>query len=153
MSLTSPYMSLMPPFGACLLVTVDTSEAALELPGLGWTMQAVQAIASTISDVIGAPDGLTPEPATPDAKLQGATADVPALAAAAPALAAVAIKPAVHVTSEEMDSLACMAADWLSLLARGPEGTGACQAATAGLATAVILCCSTRCCPFIAPTP
>lgn len=113
----------------------------MELSGLVWTVQAVQAIASTISDVIGAPDGVTVQPTSTDAKLQGSAAAVPASAAGN--------NPAVHVTDEETDYFACMAADWLSLLARGPEGTGACQAAIAGLATAVILCCSTRCCPSL----
>lgn len=52
-----------------------------------------------------------------------------------------------HPTVQEVDDMACMAVDWLSLLAVGPSGVGPTQAAAAGLAAAVALCSCTRC-PF-----
>lgn len=45
----------------------------------------------------------------------------------------------------EADEAARMAAEWLSLLAKGPVGKAAAQAALAGLAITVIVCSSPRC--------
>ncbi len=53
----------------------------------------------------------------------------------------------VEAEAEEADDMACMAADWLSLLAAGPGGLGPAQAGIAGLAAAVAVCCCTRCAP------
>lgn len=114
----------------------------------------VDAIAASTAPAAAAPPAVAVEAAARPAVGAGRGASAGALNTAAllaPAqtprdveAAAVAAAASVAAELREADAAARMAAEWLALLAKGPVGGAAAQAALAGLAAAVIVCSSPR---------
>lgn len=92
----------------------------------GWNTcwaQAIEVAAAKLADAIAEPAAGFPQPDS------------------------TAASAADEAAQQEMDDVACMAADWLGVLAEGPSGAGPVAAGVAGLAAALVVCCCTRCAP------